>query len=256
MLQASTLDKSLGSCVFCHRVMMMLSLKRVPCTVYPDSQHKYKQHPVLFIPSGDGRMDDYEDINEIEAQLFKVRPSLKWNHESPEEDVKAISESDPRLEWNEDPKESVKLMKKRYHLVEAMVSLGEGSKVFKNFYAYIKNRDASSEEMLKGQLLSELGRLNTFMQSQKSPGKFLYGDKLRYPDCVLLPKLLHIKTVLKYLKDVDIPEDLTAIHSYMAAASQEEAFAGTSPSEQVINDAYENQLGLVPKNLLKGAKHR
>ena len=209
-----------------------------------------------MVLSVDGKItNECEDIKEIEELLFKIKPSLKWNREDPEQDVKAILESEPSLPWNSpSPEENIKLMKRGYHLVEAMVNLGPGSIIFSKFNALIKNRDVSADELLKGQLLAELQRLNDFLKSEKSPGKFLFGDQLRYPDCVLLPKLLHIKVAAKHLKDFDIPEELEAVHAYLAAAAKEDAFTGTSPTEEVIRDGYDDQLGLI-RTKSKSGKH-
>ena len=215
---------------------MMISLKGVPCKVYPGRMgldFKYKKLPVLILePDTDD--DGIDDVKEIEEKLFQMKPSLKWNAENPEEDLNEGSESDPSVASRE--------AKKKYVIVEMMVNLGEGSRIYKSFYAYMKNHDASSDETLKSHLLNDLSKLNDFIKSDRSPGKFLFGNKLRYPDCVLLPKLLHIKTVLKHLKGLEIPEDLTAIHDYLAAAAEEEAFVATSPTEKAIVEDYERQL--------------
>lgn len=265
-VKASTIDgKSLGECVFSHRFMMMISLKGIACTVIPVELKKlidrpvgftYKKVPVLVLTEDGNLTRECEDVKEIEELLFRIKPSLKWNREDPEQDVKSIAESEPSLPWHgPTPEENIKLMKRGYHLVEAMVNLGPGSLIFSKFNALLKNRDVSADEMLKHQLLVEMQRLNDFLKSEKSPGKFLFGDQLKYPDCVLLPKLLHIKVAGKHLKDFEIPEDLAAVHAYLAAASEEDAFSGTSPTEEVIRDGYENQLGLIPRTKSKVGKH-
>ena len=101
-------------------------------------------------------------------------------------------------------------------------------RVFQKFSAYMRNKDAAADEKLKGFLLDELSRLNTFLgSSTKIPGRFLAGDSMTQPDCVLLPKLHQLRVALKFYKDFEIPEKYEKLIAYLNAAEEEEIFTGT-----------------------------
>ena len=211
--QASTIsDADFGADVFAQRFMMMLVLKDVSVNISLVDAIKsrtMKKLPALQF------MDNelIEDPGKIETFLGRIDPPL-------------------RSENGE---------------VNALVYKGAGSVVYHKFCQLVKNVDPSTDDKLKGILKDELKALDTFLRSDSMPGRFLGGDSLCIPDCILLPKLLHIKVVAKAFKDFEIPEEFTGIHAYMDAASgkgQEnpdenvEAFTRTCPSDEVIVDAW------------------
>ena len=109
-------------------------------------------------------------------------------------------------------------------------------RIFQKFSAYMRNKDANADEKLKGFLLDELSRLDNFLGSEsKLPGKFLAGNTMMQPDCVLLPKLYQLKAALKFYKEFEIPDLYTNLHAYLSAAEEEEIFTGTRcESDEVI----------------------
>ena len=101
-------------------------------------------------------------------------------------------------------------------------------RIFQKFSAFMRNKDAATDEKMKGFLLDELSRLDKFLGSEsKLAGKFLAGNTMMQPDCVLLPKLNQLQVALKFYKDFDIPDKLENLHGYLIAAEGEEIFTGT-----------------------------
>lgn len=261
-VKASTIDnKSLGECVFSHRFMMLLTLKGIGCKVIPVDMKKfidkpigfnYRKVPVLKFVDKNGKEDDREDIKDIEMEIVKIPPApgSPWD-QLLEVALEAVRTENPNAEKN-DPK--VKSVLHANRAVETLITVGAGSLVYSRFCSFIKNRDPSADETLKANLLIEMQKLNDFLKSDKSPGKFLDGDILKFPDCVLLPKLLHIKVAGGKLKEFEIPESLTAVHAYLQNAAEEKAFTGTAPSEDVIVDGWANQIGVIPRTKSKSGR--
>lgn len=206
MQQASTInDADFGADVFAQRFMMMLVLKDISVNINlvdAIKSREMKKLPALQIMTN----DLIEDPGEIETLLERLSPEHPLQSQNDE--------------------------------VKQLVLKGPGSAVYHKFCQLAKNADPNTDEKLKGILIEELHNLDVFLRSEKMPGKFLGGDELCLPDCILLPKLLHIKVVSKHFKDFEIPEELTGIHNYMDAAYGKEAFIRTCPSDEVIVDAW------------------
>lgn len=109
-------------------------------------------------------------------------------------------------------------------------------RIFQKFSAYMRNKDTNVDEKMKSFLIDELNHLDTFLGSRdKIPGKFLAGDTMMQPDCVLLPKLHQLQVALRFYKDFEIPEKYENLHAYLKAAEDEEIFTGTRcESDEVI----------------------
>lgn len=217
--------------MFAQRFMMMLVLKDVSVNISlvdAIKSREYKKLPALkFLDQ-----DLMEDPAEIETLIEKISP----DH--------------PLRIQNED--------------VNHLVFKGPGSGVYHKFCQLAKNADPSTDERLKGTLKEELAALDTFLRSEKMPGRFLGGENLCLPDCILLPKLLHIKVVAKVFKDFEIPEEFEGIHKYLDAANGKgvdspdlnvQAFTRTSPSEEVIVDAWARSMKVLNPLQRKGKKH-
>ena len=111
-----------------------------------------------------------------------------------------------------------------------------GDKVFLKFSAFIKNKIKANDEKLQQGLTDELGRLDNFLSY--SPGLFLDGDDIQHPDCVLLPKLHHVRVAAKYYKKYEIPEGFKHVHAYLAAADAHPAFASTVPPDDAVVEGW------------------
>ena len=110
--------------------------------------------------------------------------------------------------------------------------------LFTRFAGCIRNKDPNLDEKLQASLLEELKKINNFLGSSNSPGKYLDGDTLKHPDCDILPKLQIVKVALKKYKNFDIPEDLVDLHKYMKDAAEEPAFKSTCPTDEAIIEGW------------------
>ena len=101
--------------------------------------------------------------------------------------------------------------------------------VFSKFSFYIKAVSHSPTP-----LLAELRKLNSYLE--ESTHKFLCRDIPDHLDCLMLPKLQHIRVVAKAFKDFDIPPELKGLWRYLENAYSYDVFRQTCPSDQeVIN---------------------
>jgi len=99
--------------------------------------------------------------------------------------------------------------------------------VFSKFSFYIKDVAHSSAP-----LLAELRRLNSYLE--QAPHKFLCRDVPDHLDCMMLPKIQHIRVVAKAYKDFDIPTEFRGLWRYLANAYHYDVFRKTCPSDQEI----------------------
>lgn len=191
---------------------------------------------------------DISLVDAVKSRIMKKLPALKYLDNDLLEDPKDIEAFIEKIS----PHRPLRIPEDSPNMV--LVTKGPGSGVYHKFCQLAKNVDPSTDEKLKGILKDELRALNDVLPD-KEAGKFLGGDKLVLPDCILLPKLLHIKVVAKVFKDFEIPEDYDRIHEYMKNANEEEAFTRTSPSEEVIVDAWARAMKVLNPLQRKGRKH-
>lgn len=217
--------------MFAQRFMMMLVLKDVPVNI--SLVDAIKSRTMKKLPALQFLTNDLlEDPAEIETLIEKISPDHPLRSQNDE--------------------------------VNFLVFKGAGSGVYHKFCQLAKNADPSTDERLKGHLKEELAALDSFLRSESMPGRFLGGDNFCLPDCILLPKLLHIKVVAKVFKDFEIPEEFTGIHKYMDAAHGKDlenpdinvqAFTRTSPSEEIIVDAWSRSMKVPNPLQRRGKKH-
>jgi len=179
-------------------------------------------------------------VDAIKSRTMKKLPALQFMNNDLIEDPGEIETFIERINTDHP-------LTSKSEEVNQLVFKGAGSGAYHKFCQLAKNVDPSTDERLKANLKEELHHLDTFLRSENMPGRYLGGDALGLPDCILLPKLLHIKVVAKIFKDFEIPEEYTGIHHYMDAAygkDREEpdinvqAFTRTCPSDEVIVDAW------------------
>lgn len=205
--------KGLGDCIQCHRFMMVLALKGVTAHVTtinllrkPDFFAKAYAGVKLPCLVHNGKVID--DVIDIESHMEKSFP-------------------DPPLVIKDDKG-----------------ALRAGDKVFQKFSAWIRNRNIPNDARHQDALLEELIRLNNFLgSSRKIPGTFLAGNELSMPDCVLLPKLHHLRVALKFFKDFLIPDNFCNLHNYLQAADMHEVFAKTCCEESEILEGWGAHVG-------------
>ena len=64
--------------------------------------------------------------------------------------------------------------------------------------------------------------------------RYLCGDSITHLDCLMLPKLQHIRVAAYAFKDLHIPPRLTSLWRYLATAYSNDTFRKTCPSDQEI----------------------
>ena len=99
--------------------------------------------------------------------------------------------------------------------------------VFSKFSFYVKDVSHSPAP-----LLTELQKLNIYLD--QSPHKFLCRDVPDHLDCIMLPKLQHIRVAAKAFKDFDFPVDLKGVWRYLKNAYDYDVFKQPCPSDQEI----------------------
>ena len=120
------------------------------------------------------------------------------------------------------------------------------SNVYIKFHPYLKSPAGDPQEQMKLRaLLSELKRINDYLDEQAT--KFLSGDEMTFVDCDIMPKLQHIRVAGKYYKNLEIPQELRALWSYMARCYQTKAFQESCPFDQDILMHYEGKVAVQSK---------
>ena len=99
--------------------------------------------------------------------------------------------------------------------------------IFSKFSFYIKQVSHGPEGLLK-----ELYCINDFLENAGS--LYLCGEELTHLDCLMLPKLQHIRVAAKAFKDFDIPQEMKGIWRYLENAYKNNTFRKTCPSDQEI----------------------
>ena len=200
----------LGDCPFSHRIMMLLKLKHVSGSYVPVHLGIVPQSFKDFCTSN-GIPQKVPILKHGEYVVYNSNDIAYYiNKEWPEPNITSANE----------------------------LAIKAGTNLFNKFSGYLKNKNPSFEDKVQAALLDELKKLNNFLGSENSPGKYLDGDDMKDIDCELLPKLLHTKVALKKYKKFDIPDELTALKEYMDEAEKDPAFSTTRPTDQAIEEGW------------------
>jgi chloride intracellular channel protein 2 len=129
--------------------------------------------------------------------------------------------------------------------VMSMNSLKEAedvcSNVYIKFHPYLKCQTGDPHEQIKlRSLLTELKRINDYLD--ETGRKFLSGNEMTFVDCDIMPKLQHIRVAGKYFKNLDIPNELNALWTYMERCYRTKAFQESCPFDQDILMHYEGKI--------------
>ncbi|TPP57079.1 Chloride intracellular channel exc-4 [Fasciola gigantica] len=81
-------------------------------------------------------------------------------------------------------------------------------------------------------LLNTLEKIDNFLASKNQ--RFLLGPELSYPDCLLMPKLQHVRVLCQTHKNSDIPEHFKHLCRYVGEMYRSEAFIRSCPSDRDI----------------------
>ncbi|XP_045163391.2 chloride intracellular channel protein 2-like isoform X1 [Mercenaria mercenaria] len=189
--------RNYGACPFCQMVYMIMDLKAREGELTYDVVTISMSRPPL-------------DFKKLANRL----PVLKHGDE-------ILSDND----------EIVQYLDKNFPHPDLRYDNEEANAVCLNFFSkfsfYIKQVKNSPENLLK-----ELAAINAFLE--RSGTRYLCGDTISNLDCLVLPKLQHIRVACKALKDFDIPASMKALWKYIGQAYESTTFRKTCPSDQEI----------------------
>lgn len=196
-VKAGENTRNYGACPFCQMVWMILDLK---------SREGELTYDVITISMS----RPPEEFKKLANRL----PVLKHGDE-------ILSDND----------EIVQYLDRNFPYPDLRYDNEEANAVCLNFFSkfsfYIKQVKNSPEGLIK-----ELTRINTFLD--KTGYRYLCGDTISNLDCLVLPKLQHIRVACKAMKDFDIPGNMKAIWRYLGQAYTSTTFRKTLPSDQEI----------------------
>ncbi|XP_070567536.1 chloride intracellular channel protein 5-like [Ptychodera flava] len=205
--------KSLGDCVFCQRIFLILCLKKVSFNITTVDMNKKPKRFMDISPGG--KIPVLVDGERVLTDVSEMADYLEQT--IPEPSLRSTNK-------------------------KAMMA---GIDVFQRFSRFIKNDDSSKDEILRNSLQKEVASLDAFLKSEDSPGKFLDGDTMTQLDCNMLPKLHHIRVASKHFKNFELPEEYDGLWAYLNAAYETEEFKDTMyPDEEVIH-GWNKHLGRV-----------
>ncbi|XP_041378459.1 chloride intracellular channel protein 2-like [Gigantopelta aegis] len=189
--------QSYGACPFCQRFYMILDLK---------AKYGALNYKVITVNMARPPPDFKKYANKL--------PVIRHEDE-------VVMDSDEIVQYIDENFPSPDL---RYTNLQAHTVCLD---IFSKFSFFVKNVSHNHEPLLK-----ELHALDSFMQGAGT--RFLCSDKLTHLDCLMLPKLQHIRVASKAFKDFDFPPGLTGLWSYLRNAYADETFRKTCPSDQEI----------------------
>lgn len=189
---------SIGGCPLCQRIFMMLLIKRdFGQLIFTVTTVSMARPPSIF--------------KKVASRL----PAIVHGEEiisDPDEIVQYID-----LRFHDPPM--------NYDNIQAASACRD---VFSKFSFYVKDVAHSSTA-----LVAELTKLNNYLE--ESGHQWLCRDGAPdHLDCMMLPKLHHIRVVAKAIRDFEIPANLTALWRYLKNAYQSPIFTQTCPSDQEI----------------------
>lgn len=187
-----------GACPFCQQIHMILALK--------GQEYDGKLFEVVVIDPGRPPAEFRKHANRL--------PVLKHGDEVLTENEEIINYIDKNF-----PEPDLSYSDQRAHTVCL--------DVFSKFAHYIKQVSTSPDH-----LISELWRVSDHMVD--SGNKFLCGDKLTHLDCLMLPKLQHIRVAALAFRNFHIPSTMIGIWRYLWKAYKEPIFQVSLPSDQEI----------------------
>lgn len=202
--------RGLGDCPFSHRIMMILHMKQITCEYIPIN--------MKVIPPEFKHFCNSAGIP-IKVPVLVHGEYVVYNSN----DIAYYIDK----EWQEPPLKC-----------ENEVANKTGANLFPRFCGYLRNKNPSLEDKLQEQLVDELRRINNYLGSPESPGKYFNGDTFQHPDFDILPKLQHVKVALNKYKSFQIPDYLPDLKSYMEAAAQDPSFSSCCPSDEAIIEGW------------------
>lgn len=209
--------KELGDCPSSQRIVMILRLKGVP----------FHQEFVDLTKKDTKKWDEF-----VRRTQGRLKPPVLIHG-----DLEPIEDADAIVGYLEEtfPEPDLKSLKAQANIA--------GRDLYSKFALFMRNSIPDNDAKLRAALVRELKKLNEFLDKE-SPGAYLDGDKLKLPDCNLLPKLMHIK-VAGELKGFTIPEEFEAISTYLRETHRQKAFKETftEPVKHDIKQGWLRKMG-------------
>lgn len=188
---------SYGACPFCQRFYMVLDLKAKAGSLTYD---------IITVSMA-------KPLPEFKKFASKL-PVLKHGDE-------VVMDSDEIMQYIDD---NFPVPDLRYNNPEAHSACLD---IFSKFSFYVKNVSHTTEHLNK-----ELITIDRFLE--RSGTKFLCGNNITHLDCLMLPKLQHIRVAAKAFMNFEIPLYLPSLWRYLATAYSNDTFRKTCPSDQEI----------------------
>jgi len=99
--------------------------------------------------------------------------------------------------------------------------------IFSKFNFFIKDVAKDSS-----QLLAELRKVDSYLEDEET--LFMTDDTISHLDCMILPKLHHIRVAANAFKEFEIPKELIYLWNYLGRAYQHQIFTSSCPTDQEI----------------------
>jgi chloride intracellular channel protein 2 len=93
-------------------------------------------------------------------------------------------------------------------------------------------------------LLTDLRRLNDYLEEKRT--RFILSDEPSFVDCVLMPRLQHVRVAAAGYKQLIIPPDYVWLWRYMANMYNLQAFISSCPSDRDVLLVYEGKHSVQP----------
>ncbi|VDN15581.1 unnamed protein product [Dibothriocephalus latus] len=107
--------------------------------------------------------------------------------------------------------------------------------IYKSMFQFARNNTERP-------LLSALQNLEDYLETRNT--RFLLGDSLSFADCVLMPRLQHMRVVLRAVKNWDIPVTFPRVWKYVRAMYEEPTFTACCPLDRDILMHYKENKAL------------
>lgn len=98
-------------------------------------------------------------------------------------------------------------------------------------------------------LITDLRKLNDYLEQKQS--RYLLGEEPSFADCVLMPRVQHVRVVAAAFKQFSIPAEFVWLWRYLATMYSTPAFLQSCPFDRDVLALYESKHGVqLPIGLL------
>lgn len=216
-----------GSCPICQEWFL---------TLYCLSERNYMKVRVIVVT--DIPPKEWEEVRETRPPVIHAKSGVAPNGEDLTD--MTYTDLDTFLEVWQD---------KKFQTPKTSTDQSRAEKVFEDLYKNfnLMLTDGAGYVRHSKSVTRSLQKLNDYLDERGS--KYLLGDDLSYADCLLIPKLHHLKIAGKAYRDYDIPSDLDAVWNYLKHVYETTAFNKSCPYDEDIVYHYAHKVS--DKNLRK-----